>query len=81
LLPSFTADPPPAIKEHPQYLDQANASQVQALGAGAMARPFGYPASPNSVLSGVAGWMAAHSSKEIYQCQTMPATLSNVPTP
>jgi hypothetical protein len=59
LLPSFTAAPPPAIKEHLQYLDQANASQAQALGAGAMARPFGYHASPNSVPSGVAGWIAS----------------------
>ena len=60
LLPSFTAAPPPAIQEHLQYLDQANASQAQAPGAGgAMARPFGYPASQNPPLSDVAGWIAS----------------------
>ena len=39
LLPSFTAAPPPAINEHLQYLDQANASQTPAPGARAVVSP------------------------------------------
>jgi hypothetical protein len=47
LLPSFTAAPPPAIKEHLRNLDQANASQAQAPGAGAVVPPFGPPTNPS----------------------------------
>ncbi|UPJ51861.1 hypothetical protein IVB30_11235 [Bradyrhizobium sp. 200] len=42
LLPSFTAAPPPAIKEHLRYLDQANGSRAQGPGAGAVVPPFGH---------------------------------------
>jgi hypothetical protein len=57
LLPSFTAAPPPAIKEHLQYLDQANAGQAQATGASAAMPPFGSPANTNSwqSLAGASG--------------------------
>lgn len=55
LLPSFTAAPPPAIKEHLQYLDRANAGRAQSLGAGAIVPPFGLGPLP----SGVAGWVAS----------------------
>jgi hypothetical protein len=48
LLPSFTAAPPLAIKEHLQYLDQANAGQARVSGASAAMPPFGNHASPNS---------------------------------
>jgi hypothetical protein len=59
LLPSFTAAPPPAMKEHLQYLDRTNIDQAQAPGAGAMAPPFGSRTNPNPLLSGVAGWIAS----------------------
>lgn len=59
LLPSFTAAPPPAIKEHLQYLNQANANQAQAPGAGAVVPPFGPPTNPSPLPSGVAGWIAS----------------------
>jgi len=58
LLPSFTAAPPPAVKEHLQYLDQGNAGQAQAPGAGAVP-PFGSATNPNPLPSGVAGWIAS----------------------
>lgn len=59
LLPSFTAAPPPAMKEHLQYMDRANASQAQAPGAGAMVPPFGPSTNPGPLPSGVAGWVAS----------------------
>jgi hypothetical protein len=59
LLPSFTAAPPPAIKEHLQYLKQANASPAQTPGPNAAASPAGTPANPNLLSGGVAGWIAS----------------------
>lgn len=59
LLPSFTAAPPPAIKEHLLYLDQANASQAMTPGGGAMVPPFGPPTNPGPLPNGVAGWIAS----------------------
>ena len=58
LLPSFTAAPPPAIKEHLQYLDQTSGSSAQVSGAGA-ARPFGRSPSPSWPPNDVAGWIAS----------------------
>lgn len=62
MLPSFTAAPPPAIKEHRQYLDQTSAGQAQAPGASAAMPPFGNLANPNSLSSGVADWIASMAS-------------------
>lgn len=58
LLPSFTAAPPPAIKEHLQYLDQTTANQAQTNGANA-APPFERPANPGPPPKDVAGWIAS----------------------
>jgi hypothetical protein len=59
LLPSFTAAPPPAIKEHFQYLDQANAGQGRTPGFSAAVGNVGHPANSNSSSGGVAGWIAS----------------------
>ncbi|MEH2625533.1 hypothetical protein V1292_003588 [Bradyrhizobium sp. AZCC 1719] len=59
LLPSYTAAPPPAIKEHLRYLDRANTTQAQAPGAGAVVPPFGPPTNPSPLPSGIAGWIAS----------------------
>ncbi len=59
LLPSFTAAPPPAIKEHFQYLDQANAGQGRTPVSSAAVRSVGHPANSSSSSGGVAGWIAS----------------------
>ena len=57
--PGFViAAPPPAIKEHLQYSDQANAIQAQAPGASAVPS-LGPPANPNPCAKCVAGWIAS----------------------
>jgi hypothetical protein len=58
LLPSYTAAPPVAIKEHLQYLDQTSAAQAPARGASPVP-PFGRPVSPNLPPGDVAGRIAA----------------------
>lgn len=58
LLPSFTAAPPPVIKEHLQYLDQASADKAQVRGASA-ASPFGRSPNPGPPPNDVAGWIAS----------------------
>jgi len=85
LLPSFTAAPPPAIKEHLQYLDQANASQAQAPGAGAVMPPFGPPTNPSPLPSGVAGWIASMAGVDptnpTQPQQSLPEAPGGNPTP
>lgn len=59
LLPSFTAAPPPAIKEHLQYLDQANGNHAQLLTPGAGASAAVSNANGNSAPGGITDWIAS----------------------
>jgi hypothetical protein len=58
-LPSCTAAPPPAVKEHFQYLNQTSAVPPQVSFEGGAVSPFGNPANPKSLSGVAADWIAS----------------------